>query len=118
MAFESPEKGKASDGVSKLGLDGGAILHGANLRDVSKNVGQDSGSSNLPKVELIGDSTGQAQDQAKIKNLQVAESYIQLSPTVGAWKYTKKDDGFNSVVFTDTSNGQYIGVVVNGKPKI
>jgi hypothetical protein len=54
MTFESPEKVKASDVVSGSGLNGGAIVHGASIRDISRDFAQGSGSPYLPGLELVG----------------------------------------------------------------
>ena len=111
MTFESTEKVKGSDAGFNSGLNSADILQAAKLPNTADNAGKASGFS-LPKVDLFDGAKAKDNEQ----QLKVAETYIQLSPSVGAWKYTKKVDGFDSVVFTDTSNKK-IGVLVNGKPQ-
>jgi hypothetical protein len=108
MSFE---KQKDADNLNAV-LNAADVWRGVNHLDlaVGKHVGQVTGYP-TPNLEFVdkNNESGPGQKQ------QVAESYIQLSPTVGAWKYTKKEDGFDSIVFTGPG-GEIIGHTKNGKP--
>ena len=110
MSFETPEKQGVANNL-KAGLNAADAWRGSSPLDldVGKHVGQVTGypTPNLEFVDKNENGPGRKQ--------QVAESYIQLSPTVGAWKYTKKEDGFDSIVFTGPG-GEILGYTQNGKP--